>query len=157
MSKEPMTPLGEALERLRGKMSQKRLADLVGTSKQQIGKLVHDVNGMSVDWAKRIGPYVEVPWPKLMGWDQQTLTELALYSTSDLGSESLIVPDQAKVTTGPTQPGRRAEASEAPQIGQFVDDTDELALLGFWRFLKPDERHFMLGLLRNGALSRRTK
>lgn len=47
---------------------------------------------------------------------------------------------------GPAMPG-------APYRGEFVDDADELALLGFWRGLSEKQRGVMLGVLKTVALA----
>lgn len=133
-----MTPLAKALES--ANMTQQRLADLIGTSKQQINKLVHQTNKMTLEWAHKIAPHVGIPWPELMGWDQKMIDQLGL----------TIAADQAERATGTshTQPAR------APQRGQFIDEDSELSLLAFWRGLNDEEKRFMLSLLRNGALGK---
>ena len=46
---------------------------------------------------------------------------------------------------GPVSPG-------SPYRGELVEDPDELALLGFWRKLTPDQRRMMTGMLRGVGL-----
>lgn len=47
-----------------------------------------------------------------------------------------------------------AASGSEPYAGQLVNDPDELALLGFWRSLNRDERHFMLRMLMNARTAR---
>lgn len=133
-----MTPLATALKTAH--LTQQKLADLIGTSKQQVNKLVHEVNKMTPEWAQKIAPHVSMAWPQLMGWDQAMLDDLGL----TLGM------DEAQSANGTSD----AHATRPPKRGQFVEDDSELSLLAFWRTLNEEERRFMLGLLRNGALNK---
>jgi transcriptional regulator with XRE-family HTH domain len=54
---------------LRARISGPRLAELVGTSKQQLHKLRHGNRKMTREWAERIAPHLGVDWPEVIGWE----------------------------------------------------------------------------------------
>lgn len=54
---------------LRVGISGPRLADLAGTSKQQVHKLRHGNRKMTREWAERIAPHLGVDWPEVIGWE----------------------------------------------------------------------------------------
>jgi transcriptional regulator with XRE-family HTH domain len=55
---------------LRAGINGQRLADLAGTSKQQIHKLRHGNGKLTREWAERFAPHLGVDWPEVIGWER---------------------------------------------------------------------------------------
>jgi transcriptional regulator with XRE-family HTH domain len=119
------TPLHIALA-VRG-ISQQELADLIGTSKQQVNKLVHGTVKMSAEWARKISPHVMVPWTVL------------------LGEGSIHVPGDHDLELGRPDLGVGANA---PFNGNLVDQATYKELLSIWVELDPDVRLAILTLIK---------
>lgn len=55
---------------LRVGISGQRLADLAGTSKQQVHKLRRGNGKLTREWAERFAPHLGVDWPEVIGWER---------------------------------------------------------------------------------------
>jgi transcriptional regulator with XRE-family HTH domain len=105
----------------RAELNDPQLAEAVGTTRQQIHKLRHGERKLTVEWAKRLAPILEVSWQELITGSPPDPAERELVgayrSADDMGREMLLRfaralrPDQ---DGGFVSPGARPPNSPSP-------------------------------------------
>ena len=143
--KDYQTPLARALREVR--LPQAELARRLGTTKQQINKLVKGTNQMSLQWALKIAPHVDRLWPDLMELDDGVMDALR----------------QSVIPTVSHDLGTNRNGSfglnGGPEAGERVGPLDEAEghLIRFWRTLDEQETATATWLLGSIGLGRKRK
>jgi hypothetical protein len=112
-------------------------------SKQQIFNLRKGHRKLTVEWAKRLAPHLEVPWQELItGSPGEPADEGRAFL---LSAFDLMDPNDRETLLRVAQSMARAIAPDSPLEGQLVErpgklTTDEVAMLDFWRGLDDAEK-----------------